>query len=304
MKKRAHHYVWKYYLKPWTNNNQIYCKRNGNIFLSNLDGIANQRDFYKLKELSDNDIFWIRKLAIENVTDPVAKETHEKTLNLFLKPYKLMNQIRQKNLNSTEFETLFDEVITNFEEDYHARIESDSIDILENLQNGNIEYFVDDINRLRMVNFLVIQYFRTKKLKENICKRVNNESHFSIDKTWNILSHIFATNVGASIYADKSFRIISILNKSQIPFITGDQPIFNTYSLGIHPKDVPMDLEFFYPISPNISYLFSKRDVYSTNSLSVESDDQVDAYNKSIILESHEQVFSNSAGLLSRYVHD
>ena len=60
-KKRHHHYVWKKYLEPWTADGQIWCLMNGEIFPTNPKHIGQARDFYNLKELSDEDIAFVQK---------------------------------------------------------------------------------------------------------------------------------------------------------------------------------------------------------------------------------------------------
>jgi len=35
--KKRQHYVWKNYLKPWTLDNKIWCKRKDKIFNTSLD---------------------------------------------------------------------------------------------------------------------------------------------------------------------------------------------------------------------------------------------------------------------------
>jgi len=48
--KKRQHYVARYYLKPWSDNEQIYCIRNQKVFKSNLMNIAQEKYFYELQE--------------------------------------------------------------------------------------------------------------------------------------------------------------------------------------------------------------------------------------------------------------
>ncbi len=90
MKKRHHHYVWKKYLEPWTTNRQIWCLTNGGIFRTNPKNIGQARDFYKLKELSDEDIAFIFKLAIAP-GPPLLQELK----NNWIKSFNSIFQIRR-----------------------------------------------------------------------------------------------------------------------------------------------------------------------------------------------------------------
>lgn len=64
-KKHKQHYVWRHYLKAWSTKNLIWCQRDGKVFNSNLMGIGQSRDFYKLQEPSEDDLLWIKKICNE-----------------------------------------------------------------------------------------------------------------------------------------------------------------------------------------------------------------------------------------------
>ena len=65
------HYVWRYYLTPWTSNSktdgQIYCLMDNKIFLSALMGVGNQRYFYKVPDFTERQI-QLAKLYNERLT--------------------------------------------------------------------------------------------------------------------------------------------------------------------------------------------------------------------------------------------
>ena len=62
MKKRGQHYVWKHYLKQWTTNGKLFCLRENKVFETNPDNIANKRDFYRLEELTANEMLFISRI--------------------------------------------------------------------------------------------------------------------------------------------------------------------------------------------------------------------------------------------------
>jgi hypothetical protein len=51
--KKRQHYVWKKYLKPWTINGKLWCKRNGIIFNPSLENIAQEKYFYATTPLNE-----------------------------------------------------------------------------------------------------------------------------------------------------------------------------------------------------------------------------------------------------------
>jgi len=71
--KKRQHYVWRHYLKQWTINEKIFCHREGVIFGSGLMGVGQSRYFYKLNELSKQDIHIIYKVAIEPTYNHLQK---------------------------------------------------------------------------------------------------------------------------------------------------------------------------------------------------------------------------------------
>jgi len=64
MEKIRQHYVSRFYLKPWVENDQIWCLRDRKIFSANLMKIANEKYFYELRDLSPEDMALIERFAI------------------------------------------------------------------------------------------------------------------------------------------------------------------------------------------------------------------------------------------------
>ena len=61
-KKKNQHYVFQAYLKPWAENDLIYCLRDGKIFRPNLAGVACERFFYQLQDLTSEEIQLVENL--------------------------------------------------------------------------------------------------------------------------------------------------------------------------------------------------------------------------------------------------
>lgn len=67
IKKRRQHYGWRHYLRAWLDNNgHLYCSKAGKVFKSNLANVAQERNFYGLKELSAREISFIEKVFLES----------------------------------------------------------------------------------------------------------------------------------------------------------------------------------------------------------------------------------------------
>jgi dethiobiotin synthetase len=101
---------------------------------------------------------------------------------------------------------------------------------------------------------------------------------------------------------DSNFKMLLILNRSKVPFITGDQPVINTFNRSKYSKELVEKLEFYYPVSPNIAILITDRQEYiDIDSLYLDESDMIHKYNSLIIEASHEQIYSNSEEILKDY---
>ena len=118
----------------------------------------------------------------------------------------------------------------------------------------------------------------------------------SIFRLWNILTHLLAMNVGASLFHERRQRsLVLIHNSTEVPFITGDQPVINLKSTWPHP---PQCLAIYYPISPKLALVlgdvgedmpFPAEGVTATQALKL---------NRLLFAASHKQVFAQSASSL------
>lgn len=297
MKKRRHHYVWREYLRAWAEDEKIFCLRENNIINPNLVGIGQQRDFYKLKELNQNDVEFIRSLAINTAPDHL-KKGHEKLLNNFTVIFKLKYRLSHVPTNlHDEVMKLYETTIHNLEEDLHSEIEGSAIKYIQLLLGEDTSFFRTDQGFLDFIYYICVQYMRTKKIRESIILSFKEKTtNVPMEKCWNLLSHMFATNMGWNIYKDRNnYKMVLIKNTSSKEFITGDQPVVNIFTSNI-PKDTQPDrLAFYYPISPNLAILIIENKYFrGTNHLNY-SEEEVDSHNRVIFNKSHEQIYSKSA---------
>lgn len=306
MKKRRQHYVWRYYLRAWSQDEKIFCLRDGAIFSSNLMGVANKRDFYKIRELDENDIEFVKRFAIEQST-PYLKEVHLRTLNSFALVFKAKKFLESSGKDDPELNKEIDELINNFEEDFHGEIEKSSIKFINYILEEKIDFYQDKEERVGFLCFLCFQYFRTNKIKANMISNICSSGipenwcmHF--EKTYNIFSHVFAYNVAYSLAMDSGFKILPIKNNSSISLITCDQPVINTFSVGSSPRKMVDKLELYYPVSPKMAILITEKAKYpNIDALTINESSKIHDYNLLMIAASHEQIYSNSKDLLEAY---
>lgn len=315
-KIRRQHYVWREYLRSWATNDIIYCCRNGKIFTPNLMGVAQKRDFYRLKVLTEDDVFWIKTMLIKGSPEFI-QPFHNNLLKMFLTPFRLINELRQKGFSGEEFDKRCDVLINNTEEKLHGYIERSAIRILNELRAKKQDIFNTDDGKMNFFRFINTQYFRTNKMKSNLLKSFSNGlqslkgaeiprelegKEFNPDNIRSIMNHIFAANLAHSQFI-RNYRIIFILNETSLPFITSDQPIINIYAIGKPLNQEVHELAYYYPITPKISILITEDNMIQTTKVILKHEKEVNGYNLAIISEAKEQIYSNLEDVLKKYLN-
>jgi hypothetical protein len=299
-KKRKHHDIWRAYLAGWTTNNSIFCLRNGEIFKSGLMGVANRRDFYKLERLSDNELAFIKRLAIDP-TKPHLQEVNQGWLDTFTAPYRIADLVQRMRPDDKDALEVVNAAFHNLEEDLHSRIESHAAKYLRALRNRDASFFLNDLDCIDFTHFLCVQYMRTARM-QTAGERVAPElGSLRFEAMWNILRHLYASNMAWVIYAERARWRVTFLDNSPLPsrFIAGDQPVINTYAL-LSPGQEPSGLELYYPLSPQLALLVSEKPEMTNGACLTLNIEQVRHYNEHIFHNSYEQVYADSADTLEQ----
>lgn len=305
MKKRRQHYVWKHYLEAWTTKGQLFCLRDKDIFRVNPTNIAHKRDFYRLNELTENDIALIKLLWIDT-SPPFLRPLHSDLLNNFNLIFMIKKLYEESGKADLELEKQLDITMNNLEENLHCGIEKTALPYLESIRNGDISFYTDEQKRIEFNYFLATQYLRTNHIRERMkmafadipdkCARFG----LDIERVWNVASHILATNIGYVLSSENSKMQLRLLrNTTKTPLITSDQPVVNIRAdhVGFDP---PTEFELYYPQSPDIALLLSEQNksVYSE----FLSEKEVIEFNNHMVATSQEQVYASQKEVLEQYL--
>jgi hypothetical protein len=172
-------------------------------------------------------------------------------------PFQIAEQVKHPR-DRVKFEELLNDYASNVLEDYHAGIEASFISSLESALNGDISFYNDDERCIAFLHYLCTQYMRTKGIKERTIALCNADGSADLSRVWNLIIHMSAVNIGASLFLDRRQRtLVLIHNRTDVPFVTGDQPAINLK--GTRPR-APENLSIYYPISPKLALLLADVD--------------------------------------------
>lgn len=129
------------------------------------------RDFYKLHQLTDDDLALIKMLVIDPA-HPQAKRHHEHLLVQLTGPARFVEQNRHRLNNLEKIDELLDVHQTNALENYHASIEERFLPLLEMILAGDISFYERDAQCITFLHFICMQTMRTKAVKERTIDRI------------------------------------------------------------------------------------------------------------------------------------
>lgn len=304
MKKRKQHYVWKYYLKPWLIDGKLYCLRKKKIFFTEPSNILQETDFYRLSELNEIEIDFLRRLIDETFYE--TSGINATWIQMFMMIFSLKN-----NKDTRIAKDKLDIAINNLEEDLHGLIESLGIEMLDALRNGDSSFYKIESKMMEFNYFLSVQYMRTKKMKtrfiekQDLLEKPPEYSTVRLDKVWNLASHLLATNLGYGLSSCDEFKCVFLENTSKIPFITGDQPIINIHAdYNKNDNEWVEKSEFYYPITPTRAILITDSKKYLNNEKVKICESEVIKFNEMIFESSYETIVANCNDILEKFNFD
>jgi hypothetical protein len=294
VKKRRQHYVWQHYLSAWVTGGTLACMQGENIFRTSPINVAVESDFYRLVDLTPNDIMIIDGLIQRS--HPLSHGLHRQWLHSFRTLFDARNKYLASGRRDAHAERVIDETFNNLEEDLHEQIEARGAPYLAALKTGDATFMSSIGSFSDFMSFLAVQYFRTRKIESAVHKAWSSIPIMNPANGWPLLRHIFAINVaGAFILVRANVSVSLLTAPSGCAFITGDQPVINTHAAGRELDAVPDELEFYYPVSPATAVLIGMNP-HGGDSKSVQlGREDVVRLNRSIAAAAHRQIYAADA---------
>lgn len=296
MKKRKQHYVWEHYLKAWSVDGQVWCRRGSERrFRTSTDNIAHRRDFYRLEEMSERDV-----QVVETLIAPMSEEAKSSArvlLTCFRLPYKIKHHWKATGRRNLSLERHIDVGINNLEEDMHASVEAEAIPLLAALREGDSTILGDDEHFAAFARFVAMQYMRTPGVMRRAVEAAAPD--FSFETSWGLMRTIFANNLGAGLCARRDGLRLSFLSApSEFEFVTGDQPIVNVQAVEPAGDTPPTRLELYYPLTPTRALLMDFHYGQAIADRRLLSMADVATYNQRICSMSDGQAYARSESAL------
>lgn len=303
--KKNQHYVWQNYLRPWTDDGKLFCLRNGKIFRTNSKNIAVERYFYRTDALTKREIEFIEHLVIKRA-HPVLQRLHRSWLVTFDMPFQMIERWKTKGGDPRKLEELEKFVKNNLHEEVHAQLERRAIVFLEFLLKKEIGFYLADGEEKReFLLFLSTQYGRTNKIRtsvlENAARGAQDKLGINLEKIWNPLVHIFATNIAFGL-SSHNFKLIFLENQSDLPFITGDQPVLNIHATNIRSGEMVDKLELYYPLSPRLALLLTEERGESDGAVLTVERDTAKEYNWHVFKSAKSELYAHSRDALTSFM--
>jgi hypothetical protein len=304
--KKRQHYVWRNYLRPWSQNENIwtYFKELKKIERPSLMGVAQEKYFYKLIDLTEDEETFLR-LFIESLSSPLVKDFNLDFLAMFTSASKLkksLEQIKDPTVERAFLEEQIRKIEINLMEDSHCKFEELGMKLISYRSLEDLKTIVQDNYHHDGLMFLCFQYFRTRKMKNSVVDKFKGTKYENLmEKSWNILAHTFALNVTNSMVLNERIKYVFIKNDTDEKFLTGDQPVFNLLSDQMDEKGNVLNLELYYPLTPKHALnIHFRADQVEQFEVKYADKELINYLNKKVIEQADFYIFSDTKEQLEK----
>ena len=260
--KRSH-YVWQHYLKSWSHTvnkkDYIYCfiKNTGKLINCCTTKVAVKKKIYKLSPFNDLEREYLKKL--------IDKSLPLEIINILRKKIDLEYELLQLNSKAKELDDRLISVAESFNlqagENIITNNENMGAKFLAALLNKNLSFCLKKENIIEFYIFVMMQYFRTKLMYDKL-SQINKNEQINLNHIFNQSIYIMSYNI-ANLLESNDYKVVLLLNSTTQEFITGDQPVVNTFISDYNQLYNHVDkMEFYYPISPQTAILITRDNKY------------------------------------------
>lgn len=295
--KKKQHYVWKEYLKAWCSNGRInaYLKSSRKSISSNLEGVVQERYYYSLSEFTIEEEMILEEI-VKRFTNPEVAEMNMELYRVVVSYSKINRELQKKDIAENLKKELYRKLKLlqkNAVEEIHTKIELLGKHLIKARSAEQLFPIFEEENRFVIFVFICTQYFRTKKMRLAYNGFVKDHSHLKEEYS-DIISLVFSNSLAWSLAYKNKCKIVYLINETNIPFITADQPAVN---LKKHKNNVHGNVgefELYYPLTPKNAILIKIYQQENSIENYMVGYEEVAYYNKSIFDNSEEFAFATS----------
>ena len=293
-KKKKQHYVWRRYLRSWLVDNKLAYMKNKRDVLSTKDlmKVGQQFYFYKVNSLTEQDISFVRDMFLSDVDESVSL-IYERLFSLF----RHVEQIENFGLDGSDsgIEKLKQHYANNLEEEIQSEIESQGAPYLTQLLSGDASFFENDESAAHFINYLCMQYLRTKKHHDALVSGVTGAHREQIIKCVNLIRIVFSAKLASNLYVNRAnYKLVVAKNISDTPFITSDQPVVNFLDNKTEQSQQTEEFGLYYPLSPELAVFLVEKEIFGSVVEMSFDKASVEEFNQITLIASHEQVYASS----------
>jgi hypothetical protein len=191
----------RFYLKAWAKSQKLWVFQNGKIYRNSVRNVAAQNYFYRLNELSAEDIEFVRKMFIENSPEKL-QPGHEYLLHAFTLPHQAKRRIEQSGKDTSEYQQILNEIITNANEKYHGSIEIAFKPLIDAMISGDLSFLNDTDHAVTFYHGLAVQILRTNSMKR--AKATFSPEQYELyQRTAGLVMQILAVNMGLNLWLER-----------------------------------------------------------------------------------------------------
>ncbi len=286
------HYIYRYYLRAWASNEQIYCLRERkSLFPANLMKVGQENSFYEFSVCTDEEIaigFYHAQNGCERIMEMYQCINNE------------LKNVPPEQMRDVKGKAIIDFAKQCEETHFNCKIEERLQAVLPCLYQKKFNFLEEEAAAMEFFHSIAEQYCRTKKMKEgtNSSVRELNNPNIRGHNVWLLIRHSLAFKMGLSFFNNK--YQVCLLENVDGDFITSDQPVINFHA--DYGRKIPEEVELYYPISPELALVISKKVEYPDRTIVRVTRDDVMVWNERMVEASYNQLFSNRKDILEKYI--
>jgi hypothetical protein len=262
--------------------------------------------FYKISILTDEELKVVKSWS--RLSPESMQKQHMEFLNDFLTYQNCAQHYQQSGKKDQKIDLFLHAMECNVLENLHSFHENSAIPILSALAQSDLSILDNPEHMIDFMAFLGHQISRTKTFKDTslggLARNTDLEKFAAkaTEKGWWFISYMLGMNLGASLFLSRNRDRHSLLiNESETPFITSDQPIVNIHPCVDELRYVqPKYADFFYPISPRIGYFIGNSNRFK-NGKSHITRSTAEEINTKIARQGKTHIFGNSEAVVRTF---